>query len=98
MSSKTNSFIIPFLSRTLDFILLFELIDLFVAGRDHSAADQPNLVEASPPIATIVSYHFAHCELATPAPLPAGPGRCYVTRFETALCLFSLFIDCCAET
>ena len=43
---------ISFLSRTIDFFLfLSELIDLFVAGRDQSAADQPNyLAEGHPPL------------------------------------------------
>jgi hypothetical protein len=33
---------ISFLSRTLDFFFFPELMDLFVAGRDPSAANQPN--------------------------------------------------------
>jgi len=39
------------------FLLLFELVVILVAGRDQSAADQPNkLAEArSPPIVTIIS-------------------------------------------
>ena len=43
---------ISFLSRTIDFfIFLSELMDLFVAGRDQSAADQPNnLAEGHPPL------------------------------------------------
>jgi hypothetical protein len=45
-------FMISFLSRTLDFsFFLSELMDLFVAGRDQSAADQPNyLAEGHPPM------------------------------------------------
>ena len=40
---------ISFLSRTIDFLFLSELMDLFVAGRDQSAADQPNnLAEGHP--------------------------------------------------
>ena len=47
--STTNLFVISFLSRTIDFFLLSELMDLFVAGRDQSAADQPNnLAEGHP--------------------------------------------------
>ena len=43
---------ISFLSRTIDFFLfIYELMDLFVAGRDQSAADQPNnLAEGHPPL------------------------------------------------
>ena len=42
---------ISFLSRTIDFLILSELRDLFVAGRDQSAADQPNyLAEGHPPL------------------------------------------------
>ena len=44
---------ISFLSRTLyiPFLFLSELMDLFVAGRDQSAADQPNnLAEGHPPL------------------------------------------------
>ena len=43
---------ISFLSRTIDFFFfLSELMDLFVAGRDQSAADQPNnLAEGHPPL------------------------------------------------
>jgi hypothetical protein len=46
---------ISFLSRTIDFFFFFlssaELMDLFVAGRDQSAADQPNnLAEGHPPL------------------------------------------------
>jgi hypothetical protein len=44
---------IPFLSRTTFSLFLFlsELMDLFVAGRDQSAADQPNnLAEGHPPL------------------------------------------------
>ena len=51
--STTNLFMISFLSRTRLFLFLFlsELMDLFVAGRDHSAADQPNnLAEGHPPL------------------------------------------------
>ena len=49
--STTNLFMISFLSRTIDFLFLFELMDLFVAGRDQSAADQPNnLAEGHPPL------------------------------------------------
>jgi len=34
-----------------DSLFLFELMDLFVAGRDQSAADQPNnLAEGHPPL------------------------------------------------
>ena len=47
--STTNLFTISFLSRTIDFFFLSELMDLFVAGRDQSAADQPNnLAEGHP--------------------------------------------------
>ena len=43
---------ISFLSRTIDFFLfLLKLMDLFAAGRDQSAADQPNnLAEGPPPL------------------------------------------------
>jgi hypothetical protein len=42
---------ISFLSKTIDFFFLSELMDLFVAGRDQSAADQPNnLAEGHPPL------------------------------------------------
>ena len=43
---------ISFLSRTIYFFLFIsELMDLFVAGRDQSAADQPNnLAEGHPPL------------------------------------------------
>jgi hypothetical protein len=47
---------ISFLSRTIDFFrFLSELLDLSVAGRNQSAADQPNnLAEGyAPPIVTI---------------------------------------------
>jgi hypothetical protein len=50
--STTTLIIISFLSRALDlfFIFLRQLMDLFVAGRDQSAADQPNsLAEGHPP-------------------------------------------------
>jgi hypothetical protein len=40
---------LPYL--TLPFLFLSELMDLFVAGRDQSAADQPNnLAEGHPPL------------------------------------------------
>jgi hypothetical protein len=40
---------ISFLSTTIDFFFFF--LDLFVAGRDQSAADQPNnLAEGHPPL------------------------------------------------
>jgi hypothetical protein len=32
------------------FLFLSELMDLFVAGRDQSAADQPSLAEGHPPL------------------------------------------------
>ena len=50
--STTNLFIISFLSTTIDFFFFSpELMDLFVAGRDQSAADQPNnLAEGHPPL------------------------------------------------
>jgi hypothetical protein len=49
--STTNLFMISFLSRTMEFFSLSELINLFVAGRDQSAADQPNnLAEGHPPL------------------------------------------------
>ena len=50
--STTNLFMISFLSRTTDFLFLSGLImDFFVAGRDQSAADQPNnLAEGHPPL------------------------------------------------
>jgi hypothetical protein len=44
---------ISFLSRTRTrlFLFLSELMDLFVAGRDQSATDQPNnLAEGHPPL------------------------------------------------
>jgi hypothetical protein len=52
---------ISFLSRTIDFFFFFlslwiygphvTIMDLFVAGRDQSAADQPNnLAEGHPPL------------------------------------------------
>jgi hypothetical protein len=42
---------ITFLSRTTLFLILSELMDTFVAGRDQSAADQPNnLTEGHPPL------------------------------------------------
>jgi len=44
---------ISFLSRTIDFFLFLSelLMDLFVADRDQSAADQPNnLAEGHPPL------------------------------------------------
>jgi len=48
--STTNLFMISFLSRTIDFFLS-ELMDVFMAGRDQSAADQPNyLAEGHPPL------------------------------------------------
>jgi len=51
--STTNLFMISFFSRALDrlFLCLSELMDLFVAGRDQSAADQPNNpAEGHPPL------------------------------------------------
>jgi hypothetical protein len=48
---------ISFLSRTIDFLFLSELMDLFVAGRDQFAADQPiNLAEGHPPRRQICPY------------------------------------------
>jgi hypothetical protein len=48
--STTNLFMISFLSRTIDFFFS-ELMDLLVAGRYQSAADQPNnLAEGNPPL------------------------------------------------
>jgi hypothetical protein len=43
---------ISFLSRAIDyFFFISELMDLFVADRDQSAADQPNnLAEGLPPL------------------------------------------------
>ena len=53
--STTNLFMISFFSRTIDFFFFFEPMNLFVAGRDQSAADQPNnLAERFTPIVTIV--------------------------------------------
>ena len=57
---------ISFLSRTVDFFLtLPELMDLFVAGRDQSAANRQNkLAEGHPqcivPIVTIVCRRLGH--------------------------------------
>jgi hypothetical protein len=48
-----NQLVHDFLSQQNNRLLLFlsELIDLFVAGRDQSAADQPNnLAEGHPPL------------------------------------------------
>ena len=48
-----NLLVHDFLSQQNDrlFIFLSELMDLFVAGRDQSAADQPNyLAEGHPPL------------------------------------------------
>jgi len=53
--STTNLFMISFLSRTIDYLFLSELMDLFVAGRDQSAADQPNY------LAEEVTPHCNHC-------------------------------------
>ena len=47
--STTNLFMISFLSRTLDFFSFFLSKWIYVAGRDQSAADQPNnLAEGHP--------------------------------------------------
>jgi hypothetical protein len=46
------------------FLYLSELMDLFVAGRDQSAADQPNnLVEGHPIIVTIVIRHNSEVQI-----------------------------------
>jgi hypothetical protein len=56
--STTNLFIITVLSRILDFFLFLpELMDLFVASRDQSAADQPNnLAEGHIPMYPLLNH------------------------------------------
>ena len=52
LQQVNNQLVHDFLSQqTIDFFFLLELMDLFVAGRDQSAADQPyNLAEGHPPL------------------------------------------------
>jgi len=52
LSCSGELYSVAFLSRTIDFFLVLpELMDLSVAGRDQSAADQPNnLAEGHPPL------------------------------------------------
>jgi hypothetical protein len=52
LQQANNQLVHDFLSQQNNrlFLLLSELMDLFVAGRDQSAADQPyNLAEGHPP-------------------------------------------------
>jgi hypothetical protein len=52
-SEHQNQLVHHFLSQQNNrlFLFLSELMDLFVAGRDQSAADQPNnLAEGHPPL------------------------------------------------
>jgi hypothetical protein len=53
LQQVNNQLVHDFLSQQNNrlFLFLFELMDLFVAGRDQSAADQPNnLAEGHPPL------------------------------------------------
>jgi hypothetical protein len=53
LQQVNNQLVQDFLSQQNDRLFLFhnELMDLFVAGRDQSAADQPNnLAEGHPPL------------------------------------------------
>jgi hypothetical protein len=53
LQQVNNQLVHDFLSQQNNNLLLFlsELMELFVAGRDQSAADQPNnLVEGHPPL------------------------------------------------
>ena len=53
LQQVNNQLVHDFLSQqnTIFFLFLSELMDLFVAGRDQSAADQPNnLAEGHPPL------------------------------------------------
>jgi len=53
LQQVNNQLVHDFLSQQNNKIFLFlsELMDLFVAGRDQSAADQPNnLTEGHPPL------------------------------------------------
>jgi len=76
LQQVNNHLVHDFLSQQNNrlFLFLSELMDLFVAGWDPSAANQPNnLAEGPPPLVTIISYqNFPHCELATPALLPTS--------------------------
>jgi hypothetical protein len=53
LQQVNNQLVHDFLSQQNNILFLFlsELMDLFVAGRDQSAADQPNnLAEGHPPL------------------------------------------------
>jgi hypothetical protein len=53
LQQVNNQLVHNFLSQqnTIIFLLLSEFMDLFVAGQDQSAADQPNnLAEGHPPL------------------------------------------------
>jgi hypothetical protein len=53
LQQVNNQLVHDFLSQQNNILFLFlsELIDIFVAGRDQSAADQPNnLAEGHPPL------------------------------------------------
>jgi hypothetical protein len=53
LQQVNNQLVYDFLSQQNNrlFLFLSELMDLFVAGRDQSAADQPNkLAEGHPPL------------------------------------------------
>jgi len=53
LQQVNNQLVHDFLSQQNNrpFLFLYELMDLFVAGRDQSAADQPNyLAEGHPPL------------------------------------------------
>jgi hypothetical protein len=51
LQQVNNQLVHDFLSQQNNRLFLSELMDLFVAGRDQSAADQPNyLAEGHPPL------------------------------------------------
>jgi hypothetical protein len=51
LQQVNNQLFHDFLSQQNNTLFLSELMDLFVAGRDQSAADQPNnLAEGQPPL------------------------------------------------
>ena len=61
LQQVNNQLVHDFLSQQNNrlFLFLSELMDMFVAGRDQSAADQPNnLAEGHPPIVTIVTINL----------------------------------------
>jgi hypothetical protein len=49
LQQVNNQLVHDFLSQQNNRLFLSELMDLFVAGRDQSAADQPNYLAEGPP-------------------------------------------------